>query len=533
MSPQSSQNRPARTTGRLPINIDDLLRQRTVERDRIEYKAGWNPDPTIRTLCAFANDFENLGGGYVIIGQDCDKNGMPIFPPVGVPDNQLDKIQRELLQYCHLIRPAYFPVLSIEKCEGKTLIVLWAPGGQNRPYNAPKEVTAKHRSYHYYIHRYSNTVEAKGDDQRELLSLTATIPFDDRMCQKASMEDLRLPLIQAYLKEVGSALHREATKLPLVALGRQMNIVDGADEFVKPRNVGILFFNESPEQFIPGTQIDIVIFPKGPAGEELIEKTLRGPIHEQVRDALRYIQNNVIREKVVKHADRAEATRFFNYPLAAIEEALVNAVYHRSYEQREPVEVRINPEEIEIVSYPGPDASIRVEALRGDKIVARRYRNRRIGEFLKELDLTEGRCTGIPIIRAAMARNGSPPPKFSTDKGRTYFLAELPVHPEMKRLEAQVKAQVKAQVDKIELNDTEKRIVAALKKGPMATAQITAALGHSGRSGVVKLALTHLENIGLIELTIPEKPRSRNQMRRLTAQGQKRLGGHTRVKRHP
>ena len=58
--------------GKLPLNLDDLLRQRTVEGDRIEYKAGWNPDAVVRTLCAFANDFENLGGGYIIIGQDCD-----------------------------------------------------------------------------------------------------------------------------------------------------------------------------------------------------------------------------------------------------------------------------------------------------------------------------------------------------------------------------------------------------------------------------------------------------------------------------
>lgn len=48
---------------KLPINLNDLLRQRTIEGDRIEYKTGWNPDPIIRTVCAFANDFENLGGG--------------------------------------------------------------------------------------------------------------------------------------------------------------------------------------------------------------------------------------------------------------------------------------------------------------------------------------------------------------------------------------------------------------------------------------------------------------------------------------
>lgn len=74
-------------SGKLPINLNDLLRQRTVEGERIEYKAGWNPVTIIRTLCAFANDFENLGGGYVVIGQDCDANGQPVFPPVGLPDN--------------------------------------------------------------------------------------------------------------------------------------------------------------------------------------------------------------------------------------------------------------------------------------------------------------------------------------------------------------------------------------------------------------------------------------------------------------
>jgi ATP-dependent DNA helicase RecG len=124
-------------------------------------------------------------------------------------------------------------------------------------------------------------------------------------------------------------------------------------------------------------------------------------------------------------------TRLFNYPFPAIEEAVVNALYQRSYEQREHVEVRVNPDGIEVVSYPGPDASIRTEALNGDKIVARRYRNRRIGEFLKELALTEGRSTGIPTIRTAMAENGSPSPRFSTDEARKHFLVELPVHPEM------------------------------------------------------------------------------------------------------
>ena len=113
----------------------------------------------------------------------------------------------------------------------------------------------------------------------------------------------------------------------------------------------------------------------------------------------------------------------FNYPFPAIEEAVVNAVYHRSYEQREPVEVRVNPDGIEIISYPGPDSSIRLEALSNDKIVARRNRNRRIGAFLKELNLTEGRCTEFQPFGRVMAENGSVLPQDSRrTRGGPIFL---------------------------------------------------------------------------------------------------------------
>ena len=45
---------------RLPINIEELLGGRAVEGDRIEYKAGWNPDAIYRSVCAFANDFDTF-----------------------------------------------------------------------------------------------------------------------------------------------------------------------------------------------------------------------------------------------------------------------------------------------------------------------------------------------------------------------------------------------------------------------------------------------------------------------------------------
>ena len=52
----------------IPINVDDLISGKTIESMRIEYKADYNPDEIIRTICAFANDIDNMGGGYIVVG---------------------------------------------------------------------------------------------------------------------------------------------------------------------------------------------------------------------------------------------------------------------------------------------------------------------------------------------------------------------------------------------------------------------------------------------------------------------------------
>ena len=67
----------------LPINLTDLIHQRKVERTRIEYKADWNPEPIIHTITAFANDFDNMGGGYILIGVE-EENGRPVLPLKGL-----------------------------------------------------------------------------------------------------------------------------------------------------------------------------------------------------------------------------------------------------------------------------------------------------------------------------------------------------------------------------------------------------------------------------------------------------------------
>ena len=71
----------------------------------------------------------------------------------------------------------------------------------------------------------------------------------------------------------------------------------------------------------------------------------------------------------------------------------------------------------------------------------------------------------------------------------------------------------------------ERKIIRAMKDGPRSVPEILESLGHRSLSGAVKIAFKHLHELGLIALTIPEKPRSRNQKRQLTINGQKAVRG--------
>lgn len=411
----------------IPTNIKTLLSGEVVEWARIEYKETWDAAASLKTICAFANDLDNWGGGYIVIGVE-EKDGHPVYPLKGVPKDRLDKYQKGIFAKCKLIRPAYMPIVGVEVYQDKYFIVIWCPGGETRPYSSPKSMDKDNKERIHYIRKSSNSVEPTDDEEKDLFNLANRVPFDDRVNHKAEISDLNITLIQNYLKEINSSLYEKSKTGDFIEVCRDMNIISDLPEYVKPKNVGLMFFSMEPDKFFPYTQIDVVQFPNGLGGNDIIENTFKGPIHQQLRDALRFIKNTIITEKVVKHPDRAEADRFFNYPYAAIEEALSNAVYHRAYDVREPIEVRVERDRIEIVSFPGPDRSVTQEGLKNYRVSNRRYRNRRIGDFLKELHLTEGRNTGFKKILNALETNGSPKPEFETNEDHSYFISRLYVH---------------------------------------------------------------------------------------------------------
>ncbi|MEA3418475.1 MAG: putative DNA binding domain-containing protein [Campylobacterota bacterium] len=410
----------------LPINIHELIHGSTVEWERIEFKEGWNPEIILHTICAFANDMNNWGGGYLIIGI-AEENGRAVLPPKGIDIDDLDKMQQDLHQLCHKIVPAYTPVVAPYEIEGKHILVVWVPGGETRPYKAARNLS-KGAEKLYYVRRMSSTAKANEQEEQQLMRLAAKTPFDDRINHHASIGDLSLAEIRMFLQDVKSDLFHSALSMEFEDLLRVMQIARGANEDLRPVNVGLLFFSEDVEKFFPYTRIEVNIY-HDDIGDSFTEKVFKGAIHQQLKKALSYIKAQVIVEHVQKVEGQAEAIRFYNYPFQAVEEALANAVYHKNYEEREPIEVNVRLDKIEILSHGGAMPPISPDDFKKERIISRKYLNRRIGDFLKELHLTEGKGTGIPKIRRAMKNNGSDEPVFETDDARSYFLTVLPVKP--------------------------------------------------------------------------------------------------------
>ena len=194
-------------------------------------------------------------------------------------------------------------------------------------------------------------------------------------------------------------------------------------------------------------------------------------------------------------------------------------MYHRGYEVREPIEVRVLPDHLTITSYPGPDRSISLNEMGKGYLVARRYRNRRIGEFLKELRLTEGRGTGIPTVLQAMRDNGSPDPQFKTDEDRTHFTVILPKHP-------QATPQVTGHTGGLTEPKSDRERMNALLRfcvSPRDRASIQARLQLRDRKARRTGYLTPAIKDGWLAMTDPAHPTSPAQKYRTTESGRDRL----------
>ncbi len=239
-----------------PIDIDKLIAGEIIESDRLEFKKGWNPQSIIHSICAFANDYHNLGGGYIFVGIEEDK-GKAIIPPVGLDSNKIDDIQKELLSLCHQITPNYFPLVEPYKIGDKYILVIWVYPGDISPYKTFRSFKDKTNKA-YYIRRMSSTVQAKDDEVRKIIEQYPRVPYDNRINQQYSLDDLSLNRIMIFLRSVNSDLYDDISKLSFEELCLKMGIARGPKEYIKPLNVGLLMFNEEPHKIFRGAKIEVI-----------------------------------------------------------------------------------------------------------------------------------------------------------------------------------------------------------------------------------------------------------------------------------
>lgn len=417
----------------LEINIENLLRKEKIESNRIEFKAGWNPDDIYHSVCAFANDYNNEGGGYILVGIE-EKDGMAVRPVKGIPENMLDKIQKEMLGYNNSISPAYFPKVVPTQIDNKWVLVIVVRTGQQRPYKVPEYVTSKRdKKYSYYIRYLTNSVKANPEQERELINMSDQTPFDCRANHKATFDDISPVLLEDHLRKTGSKLAKQVRERGVEAILEDMQLLEGPQELRYIQNVAIMMFCEHPEKFFRYTFVQMTSFPEGSVENPSVSvdyPNITGSVPQMIQATMERFKTLLIQEKVIKIPDRMEALRIMNYPYQAIEEAVVNAFYHRDYMSCEPITIEIEPDCINIMNFPGIDRSISEKTIaEGKRFISRFYRNRRLGEFLKELDLSEGHSSGIPTIQEELEKNGSPRAEFFTDEDRRAMRIRIPIHP--------------------------------------------------------------------------------------------------------
>lgn len=368
----------------------------------------------------------------------------------------------------------------------KKVLILWVPAGSDRPYKCKINVYVKgDNAKAYYIRKGSTTIKANSNDEKELFLLSGLQPFDDRPNYKANLEDLNIPLIRSYLKEINSDLYEISSSRSLDELAQDMNISEGPIENRKPKNVGLMFFTYNPEKYFPYAYIELTNIPD-PTGEGMEEVNFKGPLNIQYKDCMSYLRNNVIKEKVYKIPGEMEAKRIFNYRYEVLDEIIGNAILHKNYQLYEPISIRINKESIEITSIPGIDISISNGEINNLTLRSTKYRNRRIAELLKELHIVEAKNTGFPTVIKYSKINNSPLPIIKTDEERSYVTVIIPIN-EGFVIENNVKMKI---ADKI---------VLLLADRSMKLSEISKSLGYKSIPGSLKRVLERMLLEGKIE----------------------------------
>ncbi|GEL25559.1 transcriptional regulator [Pseudonocardia sulfidoxydans NBRC 16205] len=400
------------------MDPDDLagllhtLRRFGSEPSNVEVKsgAGGFPSSLRETLVAFAN----TDGGVIVVGVD-EAAGFAVvdLPEVGQYRDQLVAMSST----------AVTPPLRIEtefvQVEGARVLLAVVPAlpADQRP----AYVTSKGVSTGAYI-RTGDGDRRMSEAEIGLTYASRTQPVYDReRVEGAVLDDLDRASVARTLERVrvGSAYLRDVDDA--TALHR-LGALSGPESSASPTLAGILTFGRFPQQFFPQLMASVVVHPHDADSVDtrfVDNVTLRGSIPEIVAECLATLRRNLSARALNVAGGRTDR---LDFPLAAIREAVVNALMHRDYSpitRGTQVQIELLPDRLVIRSPGGLYGPISEEDL--GEIDVSSSRNAALAQLLSDTHLprseqlvAENRASGIPLMIAQARTHGLRPPTFES-----------------------------------------------------------------------------------------------------------------------
>jgi ATP-dependent DNA helicase RecG len=247
-----------------------------------------------------------------------------------------------------------------------------------------------------------------GDQIRQLAATKSTGDFEGEAAPGARRDDFDDAVIAEFVGKWEERQHREWTR-PVDDLLLQ---VGALDEKGRPTVAGVLLFARNPQAFLPQSSLTFVKFvgtlPRGEAGQPGYgrREEVAGPLARIIQRTWEVVGEEMRIGAVVTGLEREERTE---YPVAAVREALVNAVAHRDYRLGgRRIEVRMFADRMEVISPGGLPGFITL-----DNIVEEHFsRNPRLVSALYQWGYIEELGLGVDLMIEEMVGSGHPPPKF-------------------------------------------------------------------------------------------------------------------------
>lgn len=370
-----------------------------LESDRVERKASLaNPDKIREAICAFANDMPAHGQpGVIFIGVNDDGScaNLPITDELlqQLADMRSDgnilplpsiTVQKKVVHGCELAVVVVQPSLSPPvRYKGR----VWIRVGPRRAIASAEE-------------------ERRLSERRQ----TRDLPYDLHPVHSATQDDLDLDLFcRTYLPAAipGDVLN-ENQRTPQEQLASLRFVTAPADGI--PTVAGLLTVGKSPADFIPGAYVQFIKFDGTTLTDPIIDqKECHGPLPELLSQIDNILSANI--RIATDITSRATETQSPDYPIAALQQLVRNAVMHRDYQtSNAPTRINWFNDRIEIQNPGGPYGQVTVENFGQPGITD--YRNPHVAESMRALGYVQRFGVGIQIARKQLADNGNPPPEF-------------------------------------------------------------------------------------------------------------------------